>query len=154
MPVGGFDARIEKRAQRIDLELVIDGRPVARRQEDLEDIFLPEGIVPLRERRDDAAVPPVEANQEGASAGSDANRRRQTRRASVEGICQPHGRQADQPICRPEPRDIPGRQREFSRPITRSHDHPDSSTFPVAVLRKRRPAPRARPAPARAPGAL
>jgi hypothetical protein len=145
-----LDPRVEERSQRIDLELVIDPRGILRREEDLEDIFLPERVVPPRERRHDAPVSPVEANPERAAATPDANCRRQARRAAAHRIAQVHGRKANQPVGRSEPRHFYSRQ-TLCHPSRLPAAQP--LTFPAAASRTRCPGTRATAARARAPGA-
>jgi hypothetical protein len=55
---GRLDPRVEDGAERVDLELVIDVRRVMGREEDLEHVLLPEGIVAAALRRDDLVIAP------------------------------------------------------------------------------------------------
>src|SRR4030095_16332782 len=75
-----FDTGVEDGAQRVDLELeVTPGRPISGRQENLENVLLPEGRVAAAKRRDDAVVPSVEPNAQCAVSPSDADGGRKTR---------------------------------------------------------------------------
>jgi hypothetical protein len=101
-----MNAGVKKGPERIDLELVVDRRLGVGRQEDLEDVLLPERLVPASERRDHAGVPPVEPHEQRAGSPADAESRREAGPSPRHGVAEGDRGEVDQAIVWSKVRDV------------------------------------------------
>ena len=113
-------------------------RRIDRRDEDLEDVLLPERVVAAGLRRDPAVVAAVEAHDESAAAKADPQSRPEPGRRAVRGAEQGHGRNRDDAVGRRESRDPNLAAARSELPLAEEVE-PDEVAVRTTARERRRP---------------